>query len=155
MQDMEEMQVWSLGREYSLEEEMVTHSTIPAWRIPWTEEPGGLQSMGWQRVRQDWAEAAVASMGTSPLCINTDSTMISFMAHSWVPKIRPNLQTLDSPWKHLVEYSQLLTSLLAKHPGISIYSHSGWKFHQLWGTRAKSLSSEGQKQAGWRSEVRG
>ena len=34
---------------------MATHSSIPAWRIPWTEEPGGLQSMGSQRVRHDWA----------------------------------------------------------------------------------------------------
>ena len=36
-----------------LEEEMASHSTIPAWRIPWTEEPGGLQSMGSQRVRHE------------------------------------------------------------------------------------------------------
>ena len=38
------------GREDPLEEEMATHSSILAWRIPWTEEPGGLQSMGSQRV---------------------------------------------------------------------------------------------------------
>ena len=38
-----------------LEEEMATHSSILAWKIPWTEEPGRLQSMGWQRVRQDLA----------------------------------------------------------------------------------------------------
>ena len=45
--------VRSLGREDSLEEEMATHSSILAWRIPWTEEPGGLESMGSQRVRHD------------------------------------------------------------------------------------------------------
>ena len=45
-----EMQFRSLGQEDPLEEEMATHSTILAWRIPWTEEPGGLQSMGSQRV---------------------------------------------------------------------------------------------------------
>ena len=44
------MQVWSVGREDLLEEEMATHSSILAWRIPWGEEPGGLQSMGLQRV---------------------------------------------------------------------------------------------------------
>ena len=44
---MQEMQVWSLGREDPLEEEMGTYSSILAWRIPWSEEPGGLQSMGW------------------------------------------------------------------------------------------------------------
>ena len=37
-----------LGREDPLEKEMATHCSILAWRIPWTEEPGGLQSMGWQ-----------------------------------------------------------------------------------------------------------
>jgi len=48
-------QVWSLGWEDALEEEMATHSSLLAWRIPWTEEPGGLQSMGSQRVRHDLA----------------------------------------------------------------------------------------------------
>ena len=47
--------VWSLGWEYALEKEMATHSSILAWRIPWTEEPGGLQSMGLQRVGHDRA----------------------------------------------------------------------------------------------------
>ena len=49
------MWVRSLGWEDPLGEEMVTHSNILAWRIPWTEEPGRLQSMGSQRVGQDWA----------------------------------------------------------------------------------------------------
>ena len=44
------MWVQSLGWEEPLEEEMATHSNILAWEIPWTEEPGGLQSMGSQRV---------------------------------------------------------------------------------------------------------
>ena len=47
------MQVRSLGWEDALEEEMATHPSILAWRISWTEEPGGLHSMGWQRVGQD------------------------------------------------------------------------------------------------------
>ena len=45
----------SLGREDPLEKEMATHSSTIAWKIPWTEEPGGLQSMGSQRVGHDWA----------------------------------------------------------------------------------------------------
>ena len=45
--------VQSLVREDSLEKEMATHSSILAWRIPWMEEPGGLQFMGSQRVRHD------------------------------------------------------------------------------------------------------
>ena len=48
-----ETQVQSLGREDLLEKEMATHSSILAWRIPWTEEPGRLQSMGSQRVGHD------------------------------------------------------------------------------------------------------
>ena len=50
---MQETQVQSLGREDPLEEDMATHSSILAWRIPWTEEPGGLQSMGSKRVGHD------------------------------------------------------------------------------------------------------
>ena len=45
---MQETQVRSLGWENPLEKEMVTHSSVLAWKIPWTEEPGGLQSMGSQ-----------------------------------------------------------------------------------------------------------
>ena len=47
---VQETRVQSLDREDPLEEDMATHSSILAWRIPWTEEPGGLQSMGLQRV---------------------------------------------------------------------------------------------------------
>ena len=50
---MQETHVQSLGLEDLLEEEMTTHSSILAWRIPWTEEAGGLQSMGLQGVGHD------------------------------------------------------------------------------------------------------
>ena len=50
---MQETQVQSLDWEDSLEKEMAIHSSILAWEIPWTEEPGGLQSMASQRVRPD------------------------------------------------------------------------------------------------------
>ena len=53
MQEAQETQVPSLGREDPLEKEMATHSSILAWEIPWTEEPGGLQSMGSQRIRHN------------------------------------------------------------------------------------------------------
>ena len=53
MQEIQETQFQSLGQEATLEEGMVTHSSILAWRIPWTEEPGELQSIGWQRIRHD------------------------------------------------------------------------------------------------------
>ena len=85
---MQETQIPSLGQEDPLEEGMATHSSILAWRIPWTEEPGGLQSMGlqesdmteltkaplpcyqnvsllaqWQRIRQPMQETWVQSLG--------------------------------------------------------------------------------------------
>ena len=47
---MQETRVWSLGQEKPLKEEMATHSSILAWRIPWTEKPGGLQCTGSQRI---------------------------------------------------------------------------------------------------------
>ena len=50
---MQETRVRSLGWEEHLEKEMATHSSILVWRIPWTEEPGGLQSMGSLRVGHD------------------------------------------------------------------------------------------------------
>ena len=55
LRPVQETWVWSLGREDPLEKEMVTQSSILAWRIPWTEEPGRVQSMGSQRVGHDWA----------------------------------------------------------------------------------------------------
>ena len=52
---VQETRVWSQGQEDPLEKTMATHSNILAWRIPWAEDPSGLQSMGSQRVRLDWA----------------------------------------------------------------------------------------------------
>ena len=57
-QEPQKMQVQSLGQEDPLEGSMATHFSILAWRIPWTEEPGGLQSMWSQKVGQDWSDWA-------------------------------------------------------------------------------------------------
>ena len=70
MQEMREMQVASLGREDPLEEETATHSSILAWKIPWTEEPGGLQSMGWQRVRHNWVNEHTQQTLSSLVAVN-------------------------------------------------------------------------------------
>ena len=61
---MWETDVPSLGEEDPLEKEMATHSSSLTWKIPWTEEPGGLQSMGSQRVGPDWVTNIHA------LCVN-------------------------------------------------------------------------------------
>ena len=66
MQETQETWVWFLGQEDALEKEMATCSSMPAWRIPWTEEPGGLQVMGVQRVGHDWAQSIPESRGRFP-----------------------------------------------------------------------------------------
>ena len=71
---MRETRVWSLGWEDPLEKEMATHSSILAWRIPWTEEPGRLQSTGSQRVRHNWA----TSLHFTSLCIGDITFTSSF-----------------------------------------------------------------------------
>ena len=58
---MQETQIRSLGQKDPLEKEMATHSSILAWRIPWTEEPGGLKSMGSQRVGHAWTHSTAAT----------------------------------------------------------------------------------------------
>ena len=62
MPTMRETWVQSLGQEDLLEKEMATHSSIVAWKIPWKEEPGGLQSMGSQRVGHDWVTSLFFSL---------------------------------------------------------------------------------------------
>ena len=82
----QEMQVQSLGREEPLEEEMATHSSILAWRIPWTEEPGGLQSMGSLRVACD--------LGTNTFFFFHQATNSHFRAVSYnfkTPKVNKSL----------------------------------------------------------------
>ena len=88
---MRETWVWSLGWEDPLEKEMATHSSILAWRIPWTEEPGGLQSMGLLGVGHDWA---------------TSLSLFIFM--HWRRKWQPTPVFLPGEshgWRSLVGYS--------------------------------------------------
>ena len=61
---MQETQVGSQGQEDPLEKEMAAHSSTIAWKIPWTEEPGRLQSMWSQRVRHDWATPLYCRLGS-------------------------------------------------------------------------------------------
>ena len=66
---MQEIQVPSLGQKDPLEKGMAFHSSILAWRIPWTEEPGRLQSMGSQRVRHDWVTNAYTTAKKNTICL--------------------------------------------------------------------------------------
>ena len=91
MQEMQETWVRSLGLEDSLEKEMATHSSILAWRIPWTKEPGGLQSMGHQeRLR---ANACVKGIHMDSKCgergalCNQPEGRLTFINHGCVEEI--------------------------------------------------------------------
>ena len=67
IQESQEMKVQSLGQEDALEEAMGTHSSIFAWRIPWTEEPGGLRSIELQRVAHNWSDLVRTHWGMGVL----------------------------------------------------------------------------------------
>ena len=102
--ETKETQVWSLGQEDSLEKGMATHTSILAWKIPWTEEPDKLLSMGSQSVRQDWATSL----------------------HLWIWEINPSRE-LKFNWMSL--YSDpcpralLKTTELSAFPSVQ-FSHS-------------------------------
>ena len=65
---MQETRVRSLGQEDSLEEGMATHSSTLAWKTPWIEEPGGLQSIGLERVEHEWSNLACSCCSVTKWC---------------------------------------------------------------------------------------
>ena len=65
---MQETRIWSLSQEDPLEEEMASHSSIPVWEIPWTEEPGGVQSMGSPRIGHNCMSTKVIQPGKLSIC---------------------------------------------------------------------------------------
>ena len=101
---MQKTRVWSLGWENPLEEEMATHSSILAWKILWTEEPGRLQSMGSQRVEHSWVTKHIAHIlllrrlywGIQNF-LNTSISLLCVLYLSWA--VCPNTFTKYSP-KH-------------------------------------------------------
>ena len=82
---MRETWVGSLGQEDSLEEGLATHSSILAWRIPWTEEPGGLQFMELQRVRHDLSNLACMQMR---YMIKTSNMGLKGKTERWPKKVK-------------------------------------------------------------------
>ena len=88
---MWETRVRSLGREDTLEKKMAAHSRILTWRIPWTEEPGGQQSIGSQRVRQDLATKTFTSLTQSlPLLFQLGPCLQSSFGGSAVKNLSAN-----------------------------------------------------------------
>ena len=101
---MQQTQIWSLDWEDPLEKEMTTHSSILAWRIPWTEEPGRLQSMGSQS-QHDWATNTHTHTHTHILTIHSYLSSVQFSCsvmsdslqlHSWIAAGQASLSTTNS-----------------------------------------------------------
>ena len=103
---MQETQVGSLGWQNSLEKGMATHSSILAWRIPWTEEPGGLQSTGSQRARHNWAT-------------NTHTPGLELLSHMVV--------TFLAFWESFILFSVVVVPIYI--PTNTVW---GFTFHGLW-----------------------
>ena len=107
-------QVWYLGREDPLEKEMVIHSSILAWEISWTEEPGGQQSIGLQRVGQDWVTnnwSPRTAVGQDPL-----PTECSWQEY-WSGLPFPSPVDLPGPRIEPMSPTLQADSLLSKPPG--------------------------------------
>ena len=112
---MPETRVQSLGWEDPLEKEMATHSSSRAWKIPWTEKPGRLQSMGSQRVRHDW----VTSLHLTYLLYRINHYEIEiwpFCPLRIIHYFQEKFQVLCDPL--------LLTSLLCTYPTHTFHSQS-------------------------------
>ena len=95
MSVMLETQVPSMGQEEPLEKEMATHSSILAWRIPWTEEPGGLQSIGSPRVRHDLGTKQQHLLPQVP-ATSSAFPWLQSASSILVPPLAPRVQTLAS-----------------------------------------------------------
>ena len=92
---IQETYVWSLGQEEFPEKGMKTCSSIPAKRIPWTEEPGGLQSIELQTVKYNWVTAAAAAAKSLQLCLTLCDPIDGSLPGSPVPGI---LQARTLEW---------------------------------------------------------
>ena len=127
---MQETWVRSLGQEDPLEKEMAIHASILAWRIPWTEEPGGLQFMGSQRVGHDW-ENNTFTFNT--FHIEDKIITVSYKVLYDLPQTAPSLKLY-----YIIFYGSPPSP--AMHPGLgSVYSsHNGSLSHICQGGRNKN-----------------
>ena len=136
--------VWSLGQEEPLEKEMATDSSILAWKIPWTEDPGRLQSMGSQRVRHNWATSLSLYLLTQHLY--WASSLLSILLFIWY--------TFSSLPQAVMPSMNLFTDWFSSFPGGCLNSRTSFPvqvlipnpFFQLrhsrnswWGSLSKAL----------------
>ena len=122
---MPETRVRSLGQEDPLEKEMATHSSTLAWRIPWMEEPGRLQSMGLQRVRHNWV-TSLSFFLSYTVCKSVTCIANTFNCHfSWlllksngtmvVAQIVKCLSTMWETWVRSLGWEDSLEKEMAIH----------------------------------------
>ena len=91
---VQETWLWFLGREDPLEKGMATHSSVLAWKIPWTGEPGGLQSTGSQRVRHDWSDWE--RMCSVCLVMCAQQVLVKCNILCFPESVKPNSSTLET-----------------------------------------------------------
>ena len=140
MQEPQETGICSLNRENPLEEEMATHSKSLAWRIPWTEEPGGLQSIGLQRVRHAWRDWACTHLRDTARFPQRPPTLwaqilnldhVAFFGNvMWDPPLCTEAPCFSSPSKFqtLNSFSLCFSQLCQSSEGLQLAS-SFWKSH--------------------------
>ena len=120
---MEEMLLWSLDGEDPLEEEMATHSSILAWKVPWIEQPGGLRSMGLQRVRHD-----LETRQQCTKCLYVSSFIYLF--HQCVPEFLFDSQNSGCQGTVIIPVSRIRKLRLRKVT-INPNSHGYWQHWDL------------------------
>ena len=143
-------QVWPLGQEDPLKKGMATYSRILAWRIPWTEEPGRLQSMGSQRVRHDWANNTFSTVWWRKRQV----VSLGFHIERAIPCLSPVQQPRGFPGgsvvKHLIAVQQTRVQLLSWEDTLEeeMATHSGildWRIPCLvgyspWGRKESDMT---------------
>ena len=120
MQGMKEMQVWSSGWEGPLEEGIAIHSGILVWRIPWTEEPGGLQSVGSQRAGHDWSDLAHTKQLSLLLGIASEMVILGDFALKQVFSVSDLIQPEHGTWSVLSQSHSSLGLWMVKRAGTNI-----------------------------------
>ena len=116
-----------LGCFHFLQKEMAAHSSIPAWRISWTEKPGGLQSMGLQRVRHDWATSLtyLACLGYYKEFCNEHWGAGIFSKYSFL-QIYAQKWDCWVIWQSCFQFSKELPERFCSG-GTSPHSHQQWR----------------------------
>ena len=147
---MQEIWVQSLGREDPLEKEMATNSSILAWKIPWTEEPGRLQPMGLQRVRHEWATLFSLSLYVQkwPPC-SLGRRIANTCTYKSEKAMAPHSSTLawKIPWTEEPGRLQSIGSLRVGHDwatSLSLFTFMHWR--RKWQPTPVFLPGESQGQ---------